>query len=170
MWRSARTGRRIVSGGADQTVRAVGRRPPDAPSATRSPATPRPVRAVAFSPDGAPHRLRRRRRHGAGVGRRHRPADRRAADRPHRWVWRVAFSPDEDRHRLRRRRRHGAGVGRGHRRAERPVAEFDGRPRPRRRGDECGVQPGRAPHRLRQRRPHAAGVGRRHRPCRSGRR
>ena len=51
------------------------------------------VISVAFSPDG--HRLAsgQRRRHGAAVGRRHRPADRRPAHRPHRRgdrVWRSA--------------------------------------------------------------------------------
>ena len=51
------------------------------------------VSSVAFSPDGHAHRLRQLRQDGAGVGRRHRPTDRPAADRPHRRgvrAWRLA--------------------------------------------------------------------------------
>ena len=60
---------------------------------------------------------------GAGVGRRHRPADRPAADRAHRRGVQRGVQPRRHRARLRQRRRHGAAVGRGHRPADRPAAD-----------------------------------------------
>ena len=95
------------------------------------------VNAVAVGRAGRPPggHLRRRRRHGAGVGPGHRRAGRRPAHRPHRrgerGGGRRAGRPPGG-HR-RRRRRHGAGVGPGHRRpGRRPVH------RPRRRGGRGG--------------------------------
>ena len=52
------------------------------------------VTACGVQPRRAPPRLRQRRRHGAGVEPRHRPADRRPPHRPHRLGEGVAFSPD----------------------------------------------------------------------------
>ena len=75
-------GRRIVSGG-DNTVRIWDA---DTGHPVGAPLTGHTGRvfSVAFSPDGTPDRLRQRRQDGAGVGRRHRPAHRPTADRPHR--------------------------------------------------------------------------------------
>ena len=74
-------GKRIVSGSDDKTVRvwdaATGQ-----PIGRRSPATRRGDQR-GVQPRRQAHRLRQRRQHRAGVGRGHRPADRRAADRPH---------------------------------------------------------------------------------------
>ena len=119
------------------------------------------MNSVAFSPDGTRIASGSRRQHGAGVGRRHRPAHRPAADRPHDAVYSVAFSPD------------GTRIASGS--ADKTVRVWDaatGQPigaaadRPHRRGVQRGVQPRRQAHRLRQRRQHRAGVGRRHRPAR----
>ena len=76
-------GTRLASGGDDKTVRvwdaATGQ--PVGQPLTGHTGT---VYSVAFSPDGTADRLRRRRQHGAGVGRGHRPTRRPAADRAHR--------------------------------------------------------------------------------------
>ena len=52
--------------------------PPGSRSGSRCAATTALVTSVAFSPDGAPHRLRQRRQDDPVVGRRHRAADRRS--------------------------------------------------------------------------------------------
>ena len=69
----------------------------DAAPAGRRRSAHRPHRRGArggVQPRRAPDRLRQLRPDGAGVGRRHRPAARRAAHRPYRAVYGVAFSPD----------------------------------------------------------------------------
>ena len=76
-------GQRIVSGSWDDTLRiwdADTGQPIGAPLTGHTDA----VFCVAFSPDGHAHRVRQRRQHPADMGRRHRPADRRTPDRPHR--------------------------------------------------------------------------------------
>ncbi len=75
-------GTRIVSGSGDKTVRVWDA---DTGQPIGEPLTGHTdtVTSVAFSPDGTADRLRQFRQHRAGVGRRHRPTDRRAADRPH---------------------------------------------------------------------------------------
>ena len=81
-WRSAPTG--TASPPAATTRRCgCGTRTPARPSANRSPGTPAQVASVAFSPDGtgSPPAAGR---HGAAVGRGHRPAHRRTAHRAHR--------------------------------------------------------------------------------------
>ena len=121
------------------------------------------VTGVAFSPDG--HRLatRQRRRHGAAVGRRHRPtrsATRSPATPTRCAVWR------------------SAPTGTGWPAPATTTRCGCGTPTPANPiGDpltghtdavyECGVQPRRAPAGHRQRRRHGAAVGRRHRPTAS---
>ena len=74
-------GKRIVTASRDRTARvwdaATGSR-----SASRSKAMRVLCSSAAFSPDGTAHRHRVRGRDGAGLGRRDRQADRRAAQRP----------------------------------------------------------------------------------------
>ena len=143
VWRSAPTG--TASPPPAATTRCgCGTPTPASRSAPRSPATPAAVISVAFSPDG--HRLASagNDKHGAAVGRRHRPTHRRPPHRPHRRGDRCGVQPRRAPPRLRQRRQHGAAVERRHRPTDRRPAH-----RPHRRGDRCGVQPRRAPPRLR---------------------
>ena len=82
-WRSARTARPWPAPAA--TARCgCGTWPPAARSATPHRPHRRGSASVAFSPDGKTLATGRRRRHGAAVGRGHRPPDRRPPHRPHR--------------------------------------------------------------------------------------
>ena len=115
MWRSAPTAHRSSPAVDDNTVRLWDATPAN-PSASRSPATPDAVISVAFSPDGTRIVSGSGDKHGAAVGRGHRPT--RSASRSPATptgCTSVAFSPDGTRHRLRQSRRHGAAVGRRHR-------------------------------------------------------
>ena len=87
-------------------------------------------------PRRAPAGHRQLRRHGAAVGRRHRPADRRPAHRPHRRGDRCGVQPRRAPAGQRQRRRHGAAVGRRHRPADRRPAH-----RPHRRGVGVAFSP-----------------------------
>ena len=85
-------GTRIASGSADNTVRlwdAATGQPVGDPLTGHTDA----VYECGVQPRRHPHRLRQLRQHGAAVGRGHRQAGRRPADRPHRLgdrVWRLA--------------------------------------------------------------------------------
>ena len=155
-------GKRIVSGSDDKTVQvwdADTGQPIGQPLTGHTDA----VSSVAFSPDGKRIVSGSDDNTRAGVGRRHRPADRRAADRPHRRgdrVWRSAptASASSPAATTRRVRVWDADTGQ-------PVGAAADRPHGR--GVQRGVQPRRQAHRLRQRRQDGAGVGRRHRPTRS---
>ena len=75
-------GHRIVSGSFDATVR-LWDAETGKPVGQALTGHTNVVTSVAFSPDGAAHRLRQLRQHGAGVGRRHRETRRAAFHRPH---------------------------------------------------------------------------------------
>ena len=85
-------GKTLVTGSGDKTARlwdAATGQPLGRPSSTRG-----GVSSVAFSPDGKTRPDRQRRQHGAALGRRHRPAHRRAPARHTGTGQGVAFSPD----------------------------------------------------------------------------
>ena len=158
----------VVSGGDDATVRvwdlATGAPVGDPFTGHTGWVTAVAVAELRWPPGGG---LRRRRRHGAGVGPGHRHPGRRPVHRPHRRGDRGggggAGGPPGGH--LRRRRWHGAGVGAGHRHpGRRPVH------RPHRLGERGGGGGAGRPAGggLRQRRWHGAGMGPGHR--RPGRR
>ena len=92
-WRSARTARPWPA--AATTARCgCGTWPPASRSAARSPATPTAVCVGGVQPGRQDPGQRRRRRHGAAVGRGHRPADRPPLTGHTGAVDAVAFSPD----------------------------------------------------------------------------
>ena len=87
-------GHRLASASADGTVR-VWDADTGQPIGAPADRTHRRGVQCGVQPRRAPAGLRQRRRHGADVERRHRPADRATPDRPHRrGVISVAFSPD----------------------------------------------------------------------------
>ena len=100
------------------------------------------------------------RRHGAVVGRRHRPPVGDPLTGHTGAVRGGGVQPGRAPAGQRRRRPHGAAVGPRHRPPRRRPAD-----RPHRRGCRCGVPPRRA-RLARRRRPDGAVVGRRHRPTR----
>ncbi len=106
-------GKRIVSGSADNTVRLWDA---DTGQPIGQPLTGHTgtVFSVAFSPDGK-RIVSGSGQDGAGVGRGHRPTDRRAPDRPHGHGVQRGIQPRRHTDRLRQRRQDGAAVGRGHR-------------------------------------------------------
>ena len=151
-------GHRLATASADDTVRLWNA---DTGQPLGDPLTGHtdPVYECGVQPRRAPAGHRQRRRHGAAVGRRHRPTPRRPAHRPHRHGVRCGVQPRRAPAGQRQRRQHGAAVERRHRPTHRRPAHRPHRPR-------CtgGVQPRRAPAGHRQRRQHGAAVERRHRP------
>ena len=111
---------------------------PASRSASRSTATPARC-AGGVQPRRAPPGLGRRRRHGAVVGPRHRPTDRRPAHRPHRRGARGGVQSRRAPAGLAPAGRHGAVVGPRHRRTDRRPAHGHTGPVMR-----CGVQSRRA--------------------------
>ena len=102
-------GTRIVSGSADTTVRvwdADTGQPVGQPLNGHTAGCQRGVQ-----PRRPPHRLRQRRQDGAAVGRRHRPTDRPAADRPHGRGGQRGVQPRRHAHRLRQLTTRRCGCG-----------------------------------------------------------
>ena len=152
-------GHRLASASADNTVRLWN---PDTGQPIGAPLTGHTGAGdrCGVQPRRAPPGLGQHRPDGAAVGRRHRPADRRAAHRPHRRGDRRGVQPRRAPARLGQRRHTvrlwnpdtGQPIGA-------PLTGHTGAV------IGCGVQPRRAPPRLGQRRQHGATVGPRARPA-----
>ena len=133
--RSARTGTHLP--GPAATASSSGTSPSTSRLAARLP-LPGAVEGIAFSTRKWTHpRLRRRRRHGPALERRHPPATRGISQWPERRRLEHRLQPGRPHPRLRRRRRHGEAVERHQPQSGRPTP-----PRARRRPLGRRLQPG----------------------------